>query len=62
VKRREFITLLGDAAPKLALRSTPAGMMVRAAPTRDPNGVVCPPAHRCVARALTMKRKRLMKG
>jgi hypothetical protein len=42
LERREFITLLGDAAPKLALRSTPAGMMVRAAPTRGPNGVVCP--------------------
>jgi hypothetical protein len=60
VKRREFITLLGDAAPKLALRSTPAGMMVRAAPTRGPNGVVCPPARRCGARARMVRRDRFM--
>jgi hypothetical protein len=34
LRRRQFITLLGGAAPKLALRSTPAGITVRAAPTR----------------------------
>jgi hypothetical protein len=28
-----------------------AGVRVRAAPTRGPNGVVCPPARRCGARA-----------
>jgi hypothetical protein len=45
---------------KLALRSTQAGMMVRAAPTRviDAGSV----ARRCSARLRTMQRDLLMEG